>query len=138
MKKRKKKKRTPTQILKDKTWKEFSKYIRTKGADKDGFNECFTCGVKKHYTKLNAGHFKHGKLDFDEMNVNPQCVGCNMYGRGKLDVYAIKLLKLYGAKKLKDLDARAEQTLYLWEDLTEIYEKFKKINSKNKLFDQLI
>ena len=132
---KKKKKRTPTQILKDKTWKEFSKYIRTKGVDKDGFNKCFTCDKKASWKKLHAGHFKHGKLDFDEMNVHPQCVGCNMYGRGKLDVYAMRLIELYGLKKIKELESRAEQTLYLWEDLTKIYEKYKKINSKNKLFD---
>jgi len=124
-----KKKRTPTQILRDKAWKEFSKYIRLKGADKDGFNECFTCGAKKHYKKLHAGHFKHGKLDFDEMNIHPQCIACNRWHRGRLDVYAMKLIDLYGLEAVKDLESRAEQTIYLWEDLTEIYEKYKELNN---------
>lgn len=30
---------------------------------------------------------------FDEDNVRPQCVGCNMFNKGRSDVFSVNLLK---------------------------------------------
>ena len=104
--KNKVKKKTTKQIKKtlhDSCWKLMSKAVRLKGADSNGFNSCYTCGVVKHYKELQAGHYKHGRLDFDFRNLKPQCVKCNHFHSGRLDVYAEKLIKEYGVKWLDKL-----------------------------------
>lgn len=84
--------------LKRKAWDVFSKWIRER--DK----MCVTCGTRN--TLLNAGHFWHGVLDFDEMNINAQCTGCNNYKSGNLAPYSIYLINKYGTDKFKDLEKR--------------------------------
>lgn len=80
-----------------KAWSAFSQYIRAR--DKI----CVTCGSDK---SLHAGHFWHAVLDFDEMNVNAQCAGCNHYKSGNLAVYAAYLIEKHGADKFRDLEDR--------------------------------
>ena len=95
------KKKTNQQIKKtihDRVWKLMSKYIRLKYADKQGKCRCYTCDEIKDWKELQAGHFKHDRLDFDERNLKPQCVRCNHFNSGKLDVYAENLIKDYGLK----------------------------------------
>src|ERR1035437_3381143 len=79
--------------LKDNAWKTFSKWIR----ERDG--HCVTCGAGAE----NAGHFWHNMLDFDEININAQCVHCNKWMSGNLAVYAIYLIKKHGLRKFLDL-----------------------------------
>ena len=83
------------QKLKDRAWKLMSEYVRRRDKGK-----CFTCDTVKDWKLQNAGHFKHNKLDFDEMNINCQCVSCNKYKSGKLDVYFEKLVEKYGIDKV--------------------------------------
>lgn len=72
---KKNKKRSQKQILHDKLWNIFSIYIRRR----DG-GVCFTCNERKWDEELGewtikgmqAGHFYHNVLDFDEMNINCQ------------------------------------------------------------------
>lgn len=90
-------KRTKRQILRDNAWKYFSKYIRNR--DK----KCVTC---KNGLAENAGHFWHNVLDFDEMNVNGQCVSCNKWKSGNLAIYSTYLINKYGIKEFKKLDIR--------------------------------
>lgn len=79
-----------------------------------------------HWKEAHAGHFKHGKLDFDEMNVNPQCPGCNTYRGGKLDIYALKLIELHGLEAVQELVIRAsQQQPYAHQDLIEIIQDLK-------------
>lgn len=123
-------KRKPTKIrtLHAKAWKLFSEYIRRRGADWRDNVSCFTCGKQDHWKNMHAGHFKHGKLDFDTMNVNPQCPGCNTYRGGKLDVYALRLIDHYGLKKVRELERRANQEIKLTVgDLEAIIENYKSL-----------
>lgn len=84
-------------------WKHFSEYIRKKRPI------CFTCGVKKHWKELQAGHYihtnrlQHWLLDFDERNVNSQCKRCNNYLSGNTTEYAYRLIRLYGPDVLEEL-----------------------------------
>ena len=60
----------------------FSQYIRRRNADHLGRVKCFTCGVEKHWKEQQAGHFQsrsHHSTRWDEVNVQVQCVKCNMY-----------------------------------------------------------
>ena len=110
----------------NRVWKLMSQYIRRKDADDFGFNTCYTCGERKHYKELQAGHYKHDKLDFDERNLKPQCVQCNHYKSGKLDVYGEKLANQYGLKWLNKLVADSWQHQgYSIEEMLKIEERLK-------------
>lgn len=87
--------------LKKKAWRVFSKWIRAR----DPF--CVTCLIlSKKIPSQNAGHFWHGVLDFDEENINGQCVHCNKWLSGNLANYSIYLIRKLGIKKFKELDLR--------------------------------
>lgn len=99
--------------LHKKLWSIFSIYIRKR--DK----KCYTC-LKMIWDEqlgewsikgLEAGHFKHNVLDFDEMNIHAQCTHCNHYNSGKLDVYAENLIRDYGLKEFQNLCDRAKNAL---------------------------
>ena len=83
--------------LKRKAWEKFSKWIRER--DK----RCVTCGDRGN---LDAGHFWHAVLDFDEMNINAQCRACNHFKSGNLAIYSMYLINKYGLEKFKDLEKR--------------------------------
>lgn len=117
--------------LKDNAWKTFSEYIRKKT------KKCYTCGAmfwneqlgQFDIIGLEAGHFKHGVLDFDEMNIHPQCSRCNHFYSGKLDVYAENLIRDYGLEKFNDLCNRAKEATkghkYTEQEYEEIIKKYK-------------
>lgn len=106
--------------LHKKAWNTFSKWIR----ERDKI--CVTCGSRND---LQAGHFWHACLDFDEMNINGQCVQCNYYKSGNLAPYSIYLINKYGVDAFKDLEKRHYLALrgeYRTEqDYLDIIEKYK-------------
>ena len=115
---RKSKHRSLRQKLYAKAEKVFHAWIRERDKDKG----CITCGGPVEQ----AGHWKHGKLDFDEMNLNGQCRSCNYFRSGNLGIYTIRLIEKYGLEKVKDLERRAEIVKkYSVEELKEIIEKYK-------------
>ena len=83
--------------LVNKADKVFSEYIRRRYADDNGVTECFTCGKKDHWKKLQCGHFqsrKHYATRWNEENCQVQCAGCNVFRYGEqytfgrnLDIY---------------------------------------------------
>ena len=57
---------------------------------------CVTCGKVAHWKEggIQAGHFisrKHYSVRWDEDNVHPQCVGCNVFKAGEQYKYSIFL-----------------------------------------------
>lgn len=90
-------KRSNLAILRDKAWDTFSLWIR----DRD--KRCVTCGS---YSDLQAGHFWHNCLDFDEININAQCVQCNYYKSGNLAAYSAYLIYKYGVDEFNKLEVR--------------------------------
>ena len=84
-------------------------YTRRRYADWRGFVTCFTCPKYAPWQEFDAGHFKHGRLDFDKRAINQQCTGCNRFWHGRLDVYAQNLVKQYGPTILNELDRAAQQ-----------------------------
>lgn len=96
----------PIKNYKDKAWKVFSEYIRTR----DPY--CVTCLIEgKKVPSQNAGHFWHNVLDFDEENVHGQCIRCNHYYSGNLAQYSVYLLQKLGKKKFDALDIRHTMAL---------------------------
>lgn len=83
------------QKLKEKLDKVFSQYIRHKYADDKGYVKCYTCSVKKPIKEMQNGHWiprNNLATRFDEQNCRPQCVGCNMFQRGRPDVFSVNLI----------------------------------------------
>jgi len=86
----------------------FSHYIRRR----DKFT-CFTCGKKGDISSMQNGHYvsrMHMSLRYSLINCNCQCVGCNVFKHGNMDVYALNLQRVYGADVLKELQ-RVKNTL---------------------------
>jgi Bacteriophage Lambda NinG protein len=96
----------PLKALHKKAWKLMSEYTRRRYADFNDFTHCFTCPTYVSWKLLQAGHFRHGYLDYDPFNLHPQCVSCNKFWHGRLDVYARNLLKKYGPKIIDQLDKK--------------------------------
>lgn len=93
--------RESVQFLKKRLDNVFSQFIRLR--DK---GVCFTCGIVKSWREQQNGHYisrGFNSLRFDERNCNCQCVSCNVFRHGNMDVYALKLTEKYGADILKEL-----------------------------------
>jgi len=93
----------------------FSKYVRLKHADKNGYVKCYTCGVKKYWEKdgMQAGHFmsrKHTATRFDEQNVKPQCYSCNCHFYGRQFEFGQNLDKEFGEGTAETLLQKSRQT----------------------------
>ncbi len=91
--KRKKERKKTTKQLKVELDKIFSLYVRKKHS-KDGYGKCYTCGITKPITDLQCGHFisrVYLATRYSEDNCRPQCVGCNVFGKGKTVEFAAHL-----------------------------------------------
>ena len=116
--------------LKAKAWSLFSKYIRLKNADKNGYVECVTCGKRDHWKKLQAGHFVDSRSNavlFEEDLVPPQCVGCNMFKGGNKVAYTLVMLdKGYSAEDITEMVNRKHKAKKITEaDYEEMIEDLK-------------
>src|SRR3990167_5110568 len=129
IKKIKKPKRKSLSYWKHQADKYFSLYIRRVNADKNGMAVCFTCRAIKHWKELQCGHYiprNHLSTRFEERNVACQCVGCNMFGRGKHDEFAIQLMAKYGKDILEDLNAKKNKPVkYTEEHYHNMIEKYQ-------------
>lgn len=102
----------------------FSKYIRLSNADKNGYCTCVTCNRKYHWKNIQAGHFmsrKHYSTRWEENNVKPQCVGCNMFKQGEQYKYSLFL----GSEVSNDLYLKSKEvvkfSIYELEQMIEEY-----------------
>ena len=91
------KKKTASKLRKE-VDKWFSLWVRISNSDEYGMCTCITCGTRKHWKEIQAGHFmsrRHMATRWHEDNVKPQCVKCNMYSQGEQFKFAQALgLKL--------------------------------------------
>lgn len=100
----------PLPKLKKKAQAIFNTYIRLRD-DKQG---CISCGKSINH----AGHYysegHHPALQFNEVNVNGQCVRCNRHLHGNLINYRIGLVKRYGEQKVLLLEFAANRPAKRW------------------------
>jgi len=72
--------------------------------------ECYTCGAKGK--TLQCGHFisrLYLATRWEEDNTRPQCVGCNIWGNGKVLDFEERLFKEIGPERVQALkDKRKE------------------------------
>jgi hypothetical protein len=119
--------------LDDKLWRIFSLFIRLSAADSSGFCKCVTCGVIRHYTEIQAGHYihrRHNATRFDERNVNCQCISCNIYNAGEEEKHEDYINKTFGegtTVQLKRLSKGLHKLSREWylEKIAEYQEKVK-------------
>ena len=102
---------------KKRLWKVFSEYTRRR--DK---GHCFTCNTVKEWKQMDAGHFipkgqSPPPLYFSEKNVHCQCTACNRYKHGNLHEYARRLVFIYGADILDELNG-LKQKKVKWNNWT--------------------
>lgn len=137
--KSKRKKQLSTGQWKKKAWVQFSIFIRTRGADSEGLNLCFTCDIRLHWKRLEAGHLVPGRGNavlFNEIGVNPQCRRCNGHFRGNTIVYYPKMVVLHGQQVVDELIAAKDAThKWLPDELEEIYTRYKTLNDANPLLN---
>jgi purine nucleoside permease len=127
IKKVKKIKHISLKALRKKAWELQSRYIRQAAADDHGIVLCYTCGSPHYWKDMELGHYIHKDcLDYDLVNLHPQCNYCNrrMHGNGAL--YAERLIAEYGEQTIAELRVRSEQikkfTIF---ELEELITKYK-------------
>lgn len=72
-----------------------SRYVRLSAANKRGYVLCYTCGKRAKWNDgMQCGHFirrQYLATRFDLKNLKVQCIGCNIYGDGKMVEFAKNL-----------------------------------------------
>lgn len=127
--------------VKRKAWNEFSVFIRTRGADAEGMNACFTCEREFHWKELQAGHFIRGRLNanlFEQRAVWPQCLRCNIHFQGNVVVYYKKMLEMYGQEVIDELILQNSKTKkWVPGEMESLLEHFKTLNAANLLVQKV-
>ena len=98
------------ETLRAKALKKLQLLARISAADDNGFSECVSCGIKKHYKEMDGGHFlPKGKSSYwalEVENVHPQCKSCNNYGMrygSAAQSYTIWMEKYYGREFVEEM-----------------------------------
>lgn len=130
---KRKRKSTPIKLAKNKAWRQFSIYIRTRdclkytGDPTEGM--CVTCKEWFPFKELQAGHFVGGRTNallFDEEIVHTQCARCNLYLKGNYQAYTLFMLKKHSEEEIEEFLSRKFRTLKLTrQDFLDIADKYK-------------
>lgn len=96
---------------KRRAWDSISRFVRQLPADEEGFVRCVTCPAIKFWKDMHCGHYQHGLTygrDNDGLfvwveNLHPQCPSCNTYHHGRLDVYSLYMIDMYGREFTESL-----------------------------------
>lgn len=114
---------------KKRAWSAFSKCIRTKYTDNTGYGSCYTCDKRIYWKQLQAGHAIGGRNNamlFNEDLVRPQCVGCNVFGRGQYAIFTRKLIDELGMAKYDELVSESQKVVqYKATDYQDIQKKYE-------------
>jgi hypothetical protein len=106
----------------------FSRYIRLRVCDEYGYSECFTCGVRRHWKEVDAGHFiTRAKFAtrWDPVNVQFQCKRCNMNG-GKQFEFGLKIDGIYGDGTAQEILIKSQRPArYSVADLEQMIRLYK-------------
>ncbi len=99
--------------------KVFSIYIR----NRDKY--CICCGST---TNLQAGHYfsrSYTNLRYDIVNVNAQCVACNVFKKGNIAVYTIRIIDKWGNTELKRLQENyRKEKRFTQKELLKLIQKY--------------
>ena len=125
--------------LRDKLDAIFSKYIRLKYSDKNGYCRCISCGKVFFWKDIQNGHYmsrRYMSTRFSEDNCRPQCVACNIFNQGNIQMYRRALIKQIGEQRVDLIEIRAKQesknwSLFEYQTMIDFYNK-----EVNKLLEE--
>lgn len=107
--------------------KVFSIYIRTRLA-KENQVQCVTCGVRKHWKEVDAGHFvsrRHYATRWNPQNVHVQCKSCNGFHGGQNYIMGKYIDKTYGEGTADELITMSRQIKkFTDQDLKDLIEQY--------------
>tara|TARA_R110002012_G_scaffold114056_1_gene260172 strand:+ start:1537 stop:1920 length:384 start_codon:yes stop_codon:yes gene_type:complete len=110
--------------------KVFSIYIRTRYA-KNNIVQCSTCGIKKHWKEVDAGHFRSRRYmntRWNPQNVFQQCKGCNNWGAGESYLMGLHIDKIYGIGTADELiKLSREVKKFTTQDLLDMIDEYKNL-----------
>ena len=89
-------------------WRWFSKYIRLRDSDHNGWGRCITCNKAIKWNQGHAGHYlsrRFKAIKYDERNNSLQCVSCNSFHCGRQDVYTDKIDAKFGKGTAEELES---------------------------------
>jgi len=116
---------------------EFSRYIRLKYSDHNGYVKCYTCNRIKHYKdSMQNGHFmsrRYYSTRWNEDNCRPQCYGCNCHAQGRSYEFSLNLNKEYGYEISLELLQLSKETVKI--SNPELIEKTEYYKVLNKAFN---
>ena len=127
-------------VLKRSLWSIFSKYIRLRDSDDNGYCKCITCDKTAYWKELQCGHFmsrRYSNTFVDEKNCGTQCPYCNLHLSGNQYVYSLALDEKYGDGTSEELLRLSKvEKRFTVEELLEKIEYYKKevnnlLQSKN-------
>ena len=127
-----KKSKETVSYWKAKCWDLFSDVIRMRDClqtmHRPDWGMCCTCGVIKHITDLQAGHFipgRHNLILFDLRGCHAQCYRCNIPLKGNPRKYHKFMLEKYGQEVIDELDrSDGESKQFKVWMLKELYDQF--------------
>jgi hypothetical protein len=118
---------------KKKCWDLFSQIVRYRDCGVDMYGNCCTCGTKKHFSELQAGHFipgRHNSVLFDMRNCHAQCMQCNVLLKGNMVRYYRFMRERYGQEVIDELERLDSETrqfkVFQLKELYEIFLTIKK------------
>jgi hypothetical protein len=116
----------------------FSKFIRLRDSDQNGYCRCITCGRFASWKNMDAGHFisrEKMATRYDEMNVHAQCQQCNRFKSGNQYEHGKSIDRMHGKGSADILSAKGGvrgcklDSFYLQKLIEEYKEKVKNIHS---------
>jgi len=118
----------------------FNKFCRIRDCRGEIGGVCITCKKYYPFAQLQGGHFipsTYSAVQFDERNVNAQCVGCNMFKRGNLIEYFPAMERKYKRKVVDELlsmkhELKKWRTWELEEMIVLYREETKRLQEKYK------
>ena len=97
----------------------FSRYIRLKYCDGNGYCRCISCGKPHYWKDIQNGHYmsrRYFSTRWAEDNCRPQCVACNIFNQGAIQMYRIALIKEIGEQRVSLIEARARQETFRYSE----------------------
>ena len=121
-----------SKVLRQECLKAIQRLCRLAAADDDGNCACVSCGVVKHYSALQGGHFlAKGSSSYWALkveNVHPQCASCNMWGMrygSAAQQYTLWMEDMYGRDFVEEMIATKSNPIKLYKaDYEEMLEEF--------------
>lgn len=114
---------------KTKADKWFSRYIRLRDSDGNGYIRCCTTGARLHWKDAHCGHFQSRRYmatRYDEQNCAPQSPYANTYLAGMQYEFGKYIDWKYGAGTADQLVEKAKQSMKLSKtQLDEIADTYK-------------